>query len=149
MLRRLSRRRFLRGTAATAGWALATGAITGFPYVRGAEAVTLRIAGTGVNQFKELADKCKADLGFTVQYTSLVSDDVVKRAVTQPSSFDLLDSEYWMLKKIVPSGNLRGIDVTKIKYYEEIVPIFTKGELPNGKRVAMEGVSLATATKAI
>ena len=141
MLRRLSRRRFLRGTAATAGWALATGAITGFPYVRGAEAVTLRIAGTGVNQFKELADKCKADLGFTVQYTSLVSDDVVKRAVTQPSSFDLLDSEYWMLKKIVPSGNLRGIDVTKIKYYEEIVPIFTKGELPNGKKVAMEGIS--------
>jgi len=40
----------------------------------------LRIAGTGVNQFKELADKCKEDLGFTVQYTSLVSDDVVKRA---------------------------------------------------------------------
>jgi len=43
-------------------------------------------------QFKQLADKCKADLGFVVQYTSLVSDDVVKRAVTQPSSFDLLDA---------------------------------------------------------
>src|SRR6516165_7504014 len=116
-----SRRRFLRNTAATAGWTFGAGAITGFPFVRAAEAVTLRIAGTGVNQFKELADKCKADLGFTVQYTSLVSDDVVKRAVTQPSSFDLLDSEYWMLKKIVPS--------------------FTKGELPNGKKVAMEGIS--------
>jgi putative spermidine/putrescine transport system substrate-binding protein len=136
-----SRRRFLKSTAATAGWAFGAGAITGFPFVHAAEAVTLRIAGTGVNQFKELADKCKADLGFTVQYTSLVSDDVVKRAVTQPSSFDLLDTEYWMLKKIVPSGNLRGIDVRKIKYYDEIVPIFTKGELPNGKKVAMEGIS--------
>src|SRR6516162_1238930 len=136
-----SRRRFLRNTAATAGWTFGAGAITGFPFVRAAEAVTLRIAGTGVNQFKELADKCKVDLGFTVQYTSLVSDDVVKRAVTQPSSFDLLDSEYWMLKKIVPSGNLRGIDVTKIKYYDQIVPIFTKGELPNGRKVALEGIS--------
>src|SRR6516225_9791969 len=136
-----SRRGFLRGTAATAGWALGAGAITGFPFVHAAEAVTLRIAGTGVNQFKELADKCKADLGFTVQYTSLVSDDVVKRAVTQPSSFDLLDSEYWMLKKIVPSGNLRGIDTTRIKYYDNIVPIFTKGELPGGKKVAMQGIS--------
>src|SRR5271168_1117003 len=136
-----SRRRFLRSTAATAGLALGAGALTGFPFIRAAEPVTLRIAGTGVNQFRELADKCKADLGFTVQYTSLVSDDVVKRAVTQPSSFDLLDSEYWMLKKIVPSGNLRGIDVTKIKYYDKIVPIFTKGELPNGKKVAMEGIS--------
>ena len=57
-------------------------AIGGFPFVHAAEPVTLRIAGTGVNQFKELAYKCKADIGFTVQYTSLVSDDVVKRAVT-------------------------------------------------------------------
>src|SRR5258708_25588838 len=137
----MSGRKFLNNTASTAGWALGAGALTQFPFVHADEPVTLRIAGTGVNQFKELADKCKADLGFTVQYTSLVSDDVVKRAVTQPSSFDLLDSEYWMLKKIVPPGNLRGIDVTKIKYYDNIVPIFTKGELPNGKKVAMEGIA--------
>ena len=102
-----SRRKFLKNTATTAGFALGAGAFAGFPFVRAAEPVTLRIAGTGVNQFKELADKCKADLGFTVQYTSLVSDDVVKRAVTQPSSFDLLDSEYWMLKKIVPGQSAR------------------------------------------
>jgi putative spermidine/putrescine transport system substrate-binding protein len=70
-----------------------------------------------------------------------VSDDVVKRAVTQPSSFDLLDTEYWMLKKIVPSGNLRGIDTKKIKYYDQIVPIFTQGKLPDGKPVAMQGIS--------
>jgi putative spermidine/putrescine transport system substrate-binding protein len=132
----ITRRRVLAGTASAAGLAL-----TGAPSVRAAEPVTIRIAGTGVNQFKQLADKCKADLGFTVQYTSLVSDDVVKRAVTQPSSFDLLDSEYWMLKKIVPSGNLRGINTNKIKYYEAIVPIFTKGELPGGKKIAMEGIA--------
>src|SRR3984893_15047548 len=137
----MSRRRFLKHTASTAGLALGAGARTQFPFVPAPEPVTLRIAGTGVNQFKELADKAKADLGFTVQYTSLVSDDVVKRAVTQPSSFDLLDAEYWMLKKIVPSGNLRGIDTTKIKYYDQIVPIFTKGKLPDGKPVAIEGIS--------
>ena len=83
-----SRRGFLKGTAAAGGLALGAGAFTGFPFVHAAEPVTPRIAGTGVNQFKELADKCKADLGFTVQYTSLVSDDVVKRAVTQPSSLN-------------------------------------------------------------
>src|SRR5271170_5942259 len=131
-----TRRRVLAGAASAAGLVA-----VGFPAVHADDPVTLRIAGTGVNQFKELADKCKEDLGFVVQYTSLVSDDVVKRAVTQPSSFDLLDSEYWMLKKIVPSGNLRGIDITKIKYYDQIVPIFTKGKLPDGKPVAMEGIS--------
>ena len=136
-----TRRRMLAAAASTGGLALGMRAIAGVRFVHAAEPVTLRIAGTGVNQFKELADKCKADLGFIVQYTSLVSDDVVKRAVTQPSSFDLLDSEYWMLKKIVPSGNLRGIDTAKIKYYDQIVPIFTKGKLPDGKPVAMQGIS--------
>jgi putative spermidine/putrescine transport system substrate-binding protein len=134
--RRLTRRHMLLGAAATTGFALGR-----LPAVHAADPITLRIAGTGVNQFKELADKAKEELGFTIQYTSLVSDDVVKRAVTQASSFDLLDSEYWMLKKIVPSGNLQGIDVKKIKYYEQIVPIFTQGKLPDGKPVAMEGIS--------
>src|SRR5271168_101092 len=134
--RHLTRRRVLLGTAAATG--LAFGRL---PAVYAADPVTLRIAGTGVNQFKELADKAKEELGFTIQYTSLVSDDVVKRAVTQASSFDLLDAEYWMLKKIVPSGNLRGIDTKKIKYYDQIVPIFTQGKLPDGKPVAMQGIS--------
>src|SRR6202035_5451713 len=136
-----TRRRLLAGTASAVGVAIGSRAITGFPFVHPAEPVTLRIAGTGANQFKELADKAKEELGFTIQYTSLVSDDVVKRAVTQATSFDLLDAEYWMLKKIVPSGNLRGIDTAKIKYYDQIVPIFTKGELPGGKKVARDGIA--------
>jgi putative spermidine/putrescine transport system substrate-binding protein len=134
--RHLTRRRVLLGAASATGLALGR-----LPAVHAADPVTLRIAGTGVNQFKELADKAKDELGFTIQYTSLVSDDVVKRAVTQASSFDLLDAEYWMLKKIVPSGNLRGIDTKKIKYYDQIVPIFTQGKLPDGKPVAMQGIS--------
>jgi putative spermidine/putrescine transport system substrate-binding protein len=136
-----TRRRFMARAASTGGLALGAAAFGRVPFVHAADPVTLRIAGTGVNQFKELADKAKAELGFTIQYTSLVSDDVVKRAVTQPSSFDLLDSEYWMLKKIVPSGNLRGIDIKKVKYYDQIVPIFTQGKLPDGKPVAVEGIS--------
>jgi putative spermidine/putrescine transport system substrate-binding protein len=136
-----TRRRVLLGAASAGGALLGSGTFRGFPAVHAADPVTLRIAGTGVNQFKELADKAKEELGFTIQYTSLVSDDVVKRAVTQASSFDLLDTEYWMLKKIVPSGNLRGIDVKKIKFYDQIVPIFTQGKLPDGKPVAMQGIS--------
>ena len=49
----MSRRRFLKHTASTAGLALGAGALTQFPFVHAAEPVTLRIAGTGVNQFKE------------------------------------------------------------------------------------------------
>jgi putative spermidine/putrescine transport system substrate-binding protein len=101
----LSRRQVLKGTAASAGLALGSGLIDGFPAVHSADPITIRYAGTGVNAFRELSEQAKADLGLEIQYTTLTSDDVVKRAVTQPTSFDLLDSEYWMLKKIVPSAS--------------------------------------------
>ncbi len=137
----VSRRQVLKGTAATAGLALGSGLIDGFPAIHAADPITIRYAGTGVNAFRELSEQCKADTGIEIQYTTLTSDDVVKRAVTQPSSFDLLDSEYWMLKKIVPSGNLRGMDISKVKNYDQIVPIFTKGELPDGTKTSRIGIA--------
>jgi putative spermidine/putrescine transport system substrate-binding protein len=137
----LTRRHVLQGALAGTGVALGQRLLTGFPAVHAAESVQLHIAGTGVNQYKQIADKAKEDLGVTIQYTSLVSDDVVKRAATQPTSFDLLDSEYWMLAKIIPTGNLRGMDVKRIANYEKIVPIFTKGSLPDGKPVARQGTA--------
>ena len=137
----VSRRTVLKGTAATVGLAAGAGVIDGFPAVHADDPITIRYAGTGVNAFRELAEKCKEDTGIDIQYTTLTSDDVVKRAVTQPTSFDLLDSEYWMLKKIVPSGNLSGMDTTKIANYDKIVPIFTKGELPNGEKTSRTGIA--------
>lgn len=137
----LTRRRVLRGALVGGGLAMGQRLLSGFPAVHAADPVVLRIAGTGVNQFKQIADKAKEDLGITIQYTSLVSDDVVKRAATQPTSFDLLDSEYWMLKKIIPTGNMRGIDVKRLTHYEQIVPIFTKGTLPDGRAVARQGTA--------
>ena len=138
----LSRRQVLKGTAATAGLALGSGLIDGFPAVHSADPIVIRYAGGADTPIRELPDKVKADLGIEIQYTtSLTSDDLVKRAVTQPTSFDLLDSEYWMLKKIVPSGNLSGMDVSKVKYYDKIVPIFTKGALPDGKEISRIGIA--------
>src|SRR3954451_25295591 len=135
----LSRRDLLRGTA-LAGAAVAAGSFPA-PFVHAADPIVLRYAGTGVNAFNEISDKVKADLGIELQFTTLTSDDVVKRAVTQPTSFDMLDSEYWMLKKIVPSGNLKGMDTKNIKLYNEIEPIFTEGQLPDGSKTSRIGVA--------
>ncbi len=135
----LSRRDLLRGTALAAGGV----ALSSFPapFVHAGDPITLRYAGTGVNAFKEIADKVKADTGITIQYTTLTSDDVVKRAITQPSSFDMLDAEYWMIKKIIPAGTVHGIETKKVKLYDQIVPIFTKGTLPDGTKVSTQGTA--------
>ena len=68
------------------------------PFVHADDPITLRYAGTGVNAFKELADKCKEDTGIIIQYTTLTSDDVVKRGgdpadLVRHARFRILDAE--------------------------------------------------------
>ncbi|MEP6873033.1 MAG: extracellular solute-binding protein [Burkholderiales bacterium] len=129
----LARRSLIKGAAA------ATGALA-FPYVRAAEPITLRYLGTAVNQDKAIAEKFKADTGITIQYIPVTTDDVTKRAVTAPNSFDLIDTEYFSLKKILPTGNLLGIDTKRIKNADKITSLFTKGEVA-GKKVGDQGTA--------
>ena len=76
-----------------------------FPAVHAQDKIVLRYLGTAVNQDKSIADKFKADTGIEIQYVAVNTDEVTKRAVTSPNSFDLIDTEYFSLKKIVPTGH--------------------------------------------
>ena len=137
---RISRRTMLTGAAAVTGGALASHAIGGFPAVLAADPVTLRYLGTAVNQSKEIAQKVKADLGITIEYIPVTTDDVSKRIITQPGSFDIADTEYFSLRKLIPSGNLVGMDARRIKYAEKITPVFTRGEVA-GKKIGDQGTA--------
>ena len=130
----LPRRSLLKGTAGI----LAAGL---FPAVHAQEKIVLRYLGTAVNQDKAIADKFKADTGIEIQYVAVNTDEVSKRIVTSPSSFDLVDGEYFSLPKIVPTGNLKGIDTKRIKNADKITPIFTKGQLPDGKKIGDQGTA--------
>ena len=137
---RLSRRAVLGGAAAATGAALAAPALRGFPAVIAAEPVTLRYLGTAVNQSKEIAQKVKADLGITIEYVPVTTDDVAKRIITQPGSFDIVDAEYFQLRKLIPSGNLLGMDAKRIKHADNITPVFTRGEIA-GKKIGDQGTA--------
>ena len=128
-----ARRTLIKGAVAATG-------VMGFPYVHAADPITLRYLGTAVNQDKAIADKFKADTGITIQYIPVTTDDVTKRAVTAPNSFDLIDTEYFSLKKIIPTGNLLGIDTKRIKNADKITTLFTKGEVA-GKKVGDQGTA--------
>jgi putative spermidine/putrescine transport system substrate-binding protein len=98
--------------------------------------VTLRQFGTGVSNLNEVASKVKEDLGFTLEMTALDSDSVTQRAATQPNSFDIADIEYWIGKKVWPTGNLQAMDTSKIKNYDKIVGIFRSGKLTPESTIA-------------
>jgi putative spermidine/putrescine transport system substrate-binding protein len=137
----LSRRAVLKGAAGLAGAAAGSGAITGFPAVWSQEEKVLRYLGTAVNQSDDMTKKVKEETGITIQNIVATTDDVTKRVITQPNSFDILDTEYFSLKKLVPSGNILPIDAKKIKEFDNITPVFTKGQLPNGKVIGDQGTA--------
>ena len=125
----LTRRSLLKTGAAAAGLAAGSGAITGFPTIWAQTKITLRQFGTGVSNINAVAEKCKADLGITLEMTATDSDAAAQRAVTQPNSYDIADIEYWILKKVFATGVIQPMDTKKLKYYDKIVPLFKTGKL--------------------
>ncbi|MBY6090255.1 ABC transporter substrate-binding protein [Pseudooceanicola sp. 502str34] len=123
---RYSRRSVLKsGIAATAASALPAPMV----WAQEIKDITLRQFGTGVSNLNEVGQKVKEDLGFTLEMTALDSDSVTQRAATQPDSFDIADIEYWICKKVWPTGNLQAMDTSKIANYDKIVGIFKDGKL--------------------
>ena len=133
----LSRRSFIKGASTLAAASMFGGVA---PYVMSNEKKVLRYLGTAVNQDQAIAAKAKEDLGITIEYIPVTTDEVTKRILTQPNSFDLVDTEYFSLKKLVPSGNLIGMNATKIKEFDNIVTAFTKGEV-GGKKIGDQGTA--------
>ncbi len=133
-----TRRTLLKTVGATAGVAVGSGAITGFPtiWAQNIKNITLRQFGTGVSNLNDVADKVKADLGFTLAMTALDTDAVAQKAVTQPRSYDVADIEYFLCKKIYPTGVMQPMEVKRIKNYDKITPIFITGKLTPESTIA-------------
>ncbi|MDY8108322.1 extracellular solute-binding protein [Fulvimarina sp. 2208YS6-2-32] len=137
-----SRRSLLKGGVAVAGLA-ATARFSSFPTPAIAqEPVTLRYLSTAVNQSPGIAAKASEDLGITIEYIAVTTDDVAKRVITQPNSFDLVDTEYFALPKLLPSGNIMGLDANRIKLADKIASVLRNGTI-GGKKVGMDGTAPA------
>lgn len=101
--------------------------------------VTLRMIGTGVSQINEIRDKAQEDLGFKLDVRALSTEENNQIAITQPGQYDLFDGEFFSLPLVIPSGNLQAIDVSKIKAFDQIVPIFTQNKFDGAKVEQAQG----------
>jgi putative spermidine/putrescine transport system substrate-binding protein len=139
----VTRRELLgRTAAAAAGVAVGSGAITGFPTIWAQEIknITLRHVGVSYSVVQAIGDQAAKDLGFKVSMQNLDTSTAITRFITQPQSVDIPDLEGWQAKVAVPRGILQGIEVKRIKHFDEMLPIFTKGEY-KGKKVSRQGIS--------
>ncbi|KFI26514.1 ABC transporter substrate-binding protein [Paenirhodobacter enshiensis] len=134
----MSKMRYSRRSLLATGAAVAAASAFPAPMIWAQEIknIKLRQVGTGVSNLNEVGQKVKEDLGFSLDMTALDSDAVTQRAATQPDSYDIADIEYWICKKVWPTGNLQAMDVSKIKNYDKIVGIFRDGKLTPDSKIA-------------
>lgn len=137
-----SRRSLLKGAAATAGAVIGSGAIKGFPTIWAQEIkdIELRHVGVSYSVVKAIGDQAAKDLGFKVTMQNLDTSAAINRFITQPNSVDIADLEGWQAKLATRRGVIQGIDISKIKEFDNILPIFTKGEI-DGEVVSRQGIS--------
>lgn len=138
----LSRRKFLKTSAGAVGAAVGSGAITGFPmvYAQNIKDIELTHVGVSYSVVKAIGDQASKDLGFKVTMQNVDTSAAINRAITQPNSVDIADLEGWQSKLATQRGVLQGIEINRIKEFDNILPIFTKGEL-DGQSISRQGIS--------
>ena len=141
-LPRITRRTFLSRAVAAAGALAGAEMLTGFPMVwaQRLKDIALLQVGGSYSSIIDIARQATKDLGFKIDMQNAASDALVNRIATQPQSLDIADIEYWMTAKLIPRGVLQGIDLQRFKYWDKVVPIFTKGEYPDGRKVSQQGI---------
>ena len=137
----VSRRAMLKGGAAAIGVAAGSGAITGFPtiWAQTIKDVKLLHLGSSYSAIVDIARQASKDLGFTVGMQISAGDALVNRVVTQPESLDIADLEFWAVQRTFPRGVMQPIPVARLKLWDKVVPIFTKGQYPDGRQVSAQG----------
>ena len=137
MQKNTTRRKVLKGAGAVAAFA---GFGLGMPNVVRANDKVVRYLGTATTMGSEIDKKLFEDTGIKVQYIPVTTDEVTKRVLTQPNSFDIVDTEYFSLPKLVPSGNILGMDSKRIKNFDNISTTHTLGEI-GGKKIGDQGTA--------
>ena len=136
-----SRRQLLKGAAAVAG-AAAGSSVIGAPVIWAQEIkdIELRHVGVSYSVVKAIGDQAAKDLGFKVTMQNLDTSAAINRFITQPNSVDIPDLEGWQAKLAAKRGVIQGINIKKVKEFDNFLPIFTKGEL-DGHKIPRQGVS--------
>ncbi len=138
-----SRRAVLKSAAAVAGSAIGSGAVSGFPtiWAQNIKDITLRHAGTPVMAIPAVAAQATKDLGFTVQMQASEGGDLLNRFLSTPEAIDSADVSLYFLKYLVGRNTLQPIPLAKFKYWDQTIPLFTKGVYSDGRKAAEQGTA--------
>ncbi|HEX9461438.1 MAG TPA: extracellular solute-binding protein [Alphaproteobacteria bacterium] len=139
----VSRRRFLKGVSTTAGLAVGSSAIGGFPTVwaQNIKDVTINHAGPPVTAIPRIAEQATKDLGFTVHMQASENADLLNRFLSQSNAIDVADVSLTYMRYVTGRNILQAIPIAKLKYWDQTIPLFTKSEYPDGRKASTQGIA--------
>jgi putative spermidine/putrescine transport system substrate-binding protein len=137
----LTRRRVLKGGAAAAGLAAGSGAMTGFPtiWAQNIKDVVITHVGQSFSVIPQIAAQASKDLGFKIDMQTVDLNTQMNRLFTQPDSIDIADVSINVVPDIMKKKIGLPIPVSKYKWWDTSMPLFTKGEYPDGRKASVEG----------
>jgi putative spermidine/putrescine transport system substrate-binding protein len=137
----LTRRRLLKGGAASAGLAAGSGAMTGFPtiWAQNIKDVVITHVGQSFSVIPQIAAQASKDLGFKIDMQTVDLNTQMNRLFTQPDSIDIADVSINVVPDIMKKKIGLPIPVSKYKWWDTSMPLFTKGEYPDGRKASVEG----------
>src|SRR5438132_6078755 len=140
--RSVSRRTILKAGAAATGAAAGSEAFRGFPTIWSQEIkdIELRHVGVSYSVVKAIGDQAAKDLGFKVTMQNLDTSAAINRFISQPDSVDIADLEGWQAKLAAKRSVIQGIEVKTTKEFDNILPLFTKGEI-DGQQIPRQVIS--------
>lgn len=134
----ISRRNVLAGGAAIAG----STAVTGFPMVwaQKLKDVTLNHTGMSYSTLADIGKQAEKDLGFKIEMSVVDHPGLLNRVSNDPKSIDVADVEIWQSKVLIPQNVLQGVEISKIKAWGDLTPLYTEGTFAS-EQVSRQGDS--------
>jgi putative spermidine/putrescine transport system substrate-binding protein len=117
--------------------------LAGFPtiWAQDVKDVTLVHAGPPVAAIPQIGEQATKDLGFTIRMQATENADLLNRFLSQSSAIDVGDVSIVFMKYVVGRNVLQAIPVSKYKYWDQTIPLFTKGVYPDGRKASTQGVA--------
>jgi len=136
-MKQISRRGVLAGATAASVWS------GGFPtiWAQNIKDVTLIHAGPPVTAIPAIGEQASKDLGFTIRMQAVENQDLLNRFLSQSTSLDVADVSISFLRYLVGRNVLQAVPLAKYKYWDKTIPLFTKGEYPDGRKASKQGIS--------
>ncbi len=132
----MKRRAFLKNNGSLLLGAYAASAFPGIIKARNSRP-TIRVVGTHVTLQEELRKKAELDLGINIEFYPGGSAEVLLRASTDPTSFDIYEQWSNSINVLWQANAIQSISINKLKYWDEINDLTKKGKISSNAKIGL------------